>query len=102
MGHMIAWLHFTACSQSTVHHNMREHSGLLSPWQEKAFIEVLCVRSLLLNIHICFKTAGSSSLSLGWGGGVSSLLKAPLKDLFFFFCFDCFLKMACDTHIHTH
>lgn len=101
MGHMIAWLHFTACSQSTVHHNMREHGLLLSPWHEKAFIEVLCVCSQLLNIHICFKTAGGSSFSLGWGSGVSSLLKAPLKDLLFFVS-TVFLKMACDTHIHTH
>ncbi len=29
------------------------------------------------------------------------LLEAPAKDLFFF-CSDCFLKMACDTHTYTH
>lgn len=78
MGHMIARLHFTACSQSTVHHTMREHRGLLSSWQEKKFIEVLCVPCQLLN------NAGGSSLSLGWGSGISSLFEAPFRDLLFF------------------
>ncbi len=45
--------------------------------------------------------SGGSSLSLQWGSGVSSLLEAPAKDLFFF-CSDWFLKMSCDIHTHTH
>jgi len=45
MGHMIAWLRFTAYPQSSVHYNMREHRGLLFSWQEKKIIEILCVPS---------------------------------------------------------